>query len=388
MKKNSTIQNIELRSKIYTLRQTQVMLDFDLAEIYGYEVRTLNQQVRRNIARFPEDFMFQLTREEVESVKSQFVTLRQNADFQDIEILKSNNATSNKADFVKSQNVISPQIIDSQYSDRVMSQFANTTKDSLFAGQEGGTRKLPYAFTEQGVYMLATVLRGTLAEQQSIYIMRAFRELKHYMRENLQFVTRNEMQLLTNSLLTISQQNISLKEKQEKTETEIKRIYESIDKINENFVQEIDFKNFVIYKGEKFEADVAYTDIYKLANQSIYVIDNYVDIKTLELLKHKKRNVNVILFTQNIHSRNGFLTNAEVADFNAQYPQLTLKPNPDCHDRFIIIDYKSAYEKVFHCGASSKDAGKNICAINQFENTALLYPIIDKYLTFNDILNL
>ena len=74
MKKNSAIQNIELRSKIYTLRQTQVMLDFDLAEIYGYEVRTLNQQVRRNIARFPEDFMFQLTREEVESVKSQFVT--------------------------------------------------------------------------------------------------------------------------------------------------------------------------------------------------------------------------------------------------------------------------------------------------------------------------
>lgn len=115
---------IDLQSKIYIVRNVQVMLDYDLAEIYGYEVRALNQQVKRNINRFPKDFMFQLTKEDVDTVKSQIVT--------------------------------SPKV-------------------NFFAGQEGGTRKLPNAFTEQGIYMLATVLRGELAERQSIYIMRAFR---------------------------------------------------------------------------------------------------------------------------------------------------------------------------------------------------------------------
>ena len=355
------LKNIDLRSKIYTIRQTQVMLDFDLAEIYGYEVRALNQQVKRNIARFPEDFMFQLNRADLDSVKSLIATSREIIDFQNDNILMSQNATSSENSNLKSQFVTSSW---------------------------GGTRKMPYAFTEQGIYMLATVLRGTLAEQQSIFIMRAFRELKHYVQDNLQFATRSEMQLLTNSLHAISQQNISLQEKQAKTDDEIKKIYADIDKINENFVQKTDLKNFVIYKGEKFEADVAYCDIYKCANNTIYVVDNYVNIKTLDLLKHKQPNVNVILFTQNIHSRNGFLTNAEVADFNSQYPTLTIKPNPDCHDRFIVTDYNTANEKVFHCGASSKDAGTRVCAINQIDATSLIHPVIDNLLTLNDVTNL
>ncbi len=104
------------------------MLDFDLAEIYGYEVKRLNEQVKRNISRFPEDFMFQLTSEEFENLMSQFAT-----------------------------------------------------------SSWGGRRKLPYAFTEQGIYMLEIVLRGELAEQQSIFIMRAFREMSHYIRQNQKF---------------------------------------------------------------------------------------------------------------------------------------------------------------------------------------------------------
>ena len=92
------------------------MLDFDLAEIYGYEVKRLNEQVKRNKNRFPTDFIFQLTRDEVDFVKSQFATSR---------------------------------------------------NERLFEGQEGGSRKLPYAFTEQGIYMLATVLKGELAEAQN-----------------------------------------------------------------------------------------------------------------------------------------------------------------------------------------------------------------------------
>lgn len=125
-----TIENIQ--NSVYVIRGQQVMLDYDLAEIYGYEVKRLNEQVKRNIARFPDDFMFQLTRDEIDFVKSQFATSR---------------------------------------------------KNNMYEGQEGGRRKAPYAFTEQGIYMLATVLRGELAEQQSIFIMRAFREMRHYIKK-------------------------------------------------------------------------------------------------------------------------------------------------------------------------------------------------------------
>ena len=102
-----TVESI--KERVYMIRGQQVMLDTDLADIYGYEVKRLNEQVKRNKKRFPEDFMFQLTREEVELVKSQIATSR---------------------------------------------------NETLFEGQDGGRRKLPYAFTEQGIYMLATVLKG------------------------------------------------------------------------------------------------------------------------------------------------------------------------------------------------------------------------------------
>ena len=130
---------------------------------------------------------------------------------------------------------------------------------------------------------------------------------------------------------------------------------------------------------------VPYVDIYKLATQSIYVIDDYVDIKTLNLLKHKKTGIQIILFTQNGHGKKGFLTLSEVQDFNSQFGNLILKPNPDCHDRFIVLDYNTPDEKVYHCGASSKDAGKKVCAINKFENTSIIHPIIDKLIIQKDL---
>ena len=126
----------DIRSKVYIIRGQQVMLDKDLAELYGYEVKRLNEQVKRNISRFPEDFMFQLNKEEI-----------------------------------------------------------------------------PFAFTEQGIYMLATVLRGELAEQQSIFIMRTFREMRHYIKQNQQFVTRSEMELLSSKVTEISVQTVGLIDK-------------------------------------------------------------------------------------------------------------------------------------------------------------------------------
>ena len=105
-----------------------------------------------------------------------------------------------------------------------------------------------------------------------------------------------------------------------------------------------------------------------------------MNTKTLQLLSQKKQGVEVFLFTENGHGRKGFLTTAVVNDFINQYPPLRIKSNPDCHDRWIVLDYGLDTEQVYHCGASSKDAGKKLCAINKIENTAMLHPIIDQLL--------
>ena len=327
-----TVDNI--CNRVYIIRGQQVMLDYDLAEIYGYEVKNLNQQVKRNIARFPEDFMFQLTREEVESVKSQIVISREN---------------------------------------------------NFFEGQCGGRRTLPYAFTEQGIYMLATVLRGELAEQQSIFIMRAFREMRHYIRQNQQFVTQSEMRLVTAKVSEISVQVAGVVDWKNKAEDRFDNIQRSIDTLYENFVTDKDFKNFVIYKGQKFEADAAYIDIYQQAKKSIYVVDDYVNTKTLQLLSQKQAGVEVVLFTENGHGKRGFLTTAVVNDFIQEYPPRRIKPNADCHDRLIVLDYGLTTEQAYHCGASSKDAGKKLCAINVILETSMIHPVIDKLLLAPDI---
>lgn len=319
------INESDLKSKIYVIRGVQVMLDMDLAEIYGYETKRFNEQVKNNIERFDDDFRFQLTDEELE------------------EVSRSKISTLNNEAKGRGQNF--------KYN--------------------------PYAFTEQGIYMLMTVLRGDLAVAQSKMLIRMFKAMKSYIQENSSLLPVEEIKLLKQSVL-------SLTERQNKTDKDIQKIYESIDRINENFVQHTDLKEFVIYKGQKFEADVAYTDIYKLAKSSIYIIDDYVNIKTLNLLRQKKKNVEVIIFTENKRGINGVLTSSEITDFNSQYPNLKIKPNPDCHDRFIIVDYKTQKEAVFHCGASSKDAGNKICTINKIENTSLVYQFVDAYLLQND----
>ena len=310
----------DLNGLVYSVRGHYVMLDADIAMLYGYTVKRVNEQARRNIERFPDDFMFQLTDDEVALVWSQ-------------------NATAN---------------INSK------------------------SRTNPIVYTEQGTYMLATVLKNEVAVTQSIGIMRAFRQMRHYIRENQQFVTKNELKMLTDDLA----QNVKqIEMRQDVTDAQIATIHESINKINENFVLDTELKNFVIYKGQKFEADKAYIEIYQKAKKSIYVVDDYVSIKTLHLLSHKKAGVSVILFTENGFGRSrDRLTASEVADFDREYPTIQIKPNLDCHDRFIVLDYGTKNEKVFHCGASSKDAGKKVCAINAIENTVLVHPIIDALL--------
>lgn len=129
---------------------------------------------------------------------------------------------------------------------------------------------------------------------------------------------------------------------------------------------------------------MAYIEIYQQATKSIYVIDDYVSTKTLQLLSQKQAGVEVILFTENGHGRKGFLTTAVVHDFINQYPPLRIKPNPDCHDRLIILDYGSSTEAVYHCGASSKDAGKKLCAINRVDSIKMIHSVVDALLLLPD----
>ena len=293
----------------------------------------MSEQVKRNITRFPEDFMFQLIKDEIpeDFLKSQIATLNENGNKRGLHI-----------------------------------------------------KKLPFVFTEQGIYMLATVLRGELAEQQSIFIMRAFREMRHYIKQNQQFVTQSEMRLVTAKVSEISVQVAGVVDWKNKAEDRFDSIQRSIDTLNENFVSDKDFKNFVIYKGQKFEADAAYIDIYQQAQNSIYVVDNYVNTKTLQLLSQKQAGVEVVLFTENGHGKRGFLTTAVVNDFIQEYPPLRIKPNADCHDRLIVLDYGLPTEQAYHCGASSKDAGKKLCAINVILETSMIHSVIDELLLAPD----
>lgn len=297
---SNTMQVNDFGNRIYTIRGKQVMLDYELAALYGYEVRALNQQVKRNIERFPDDFMFQLTKEEVEGVKSQFV--------------------------------ISP--------------FSN-----FYAGQEGGRRKPPYAFTEQGIYMLATVLKGKVAEQQSIFIMRAFREMR-------QFISNN-------ALLFEKISHIELKqlEYQKGTNEKLEKVFQYIEDQTES-------KQKIFFDGQIYDAFSFITSIVQKAQNEIILIDGYVDVGTLNILAKKNATVDVKIYTYASAS----ITNNDIVNFNAQYPTLTVEKTQIFHDRFIILDGKT----VYHIGASLKDAGKKCFAISLLEDTENAMNLINR----------
>ena len=256
------------------------MLDKDLAELYGYEVKKLNQQVKRNLERFPEDFMFQLRMEEIpDSSKSQIVTL---------------NERGNK----RGSNI----------------------------------KKLPYSFTEQGIYMLSTVLRGDLAIKQSIFIMRAFREMRHFIANNAALFER------------ISKVEL----KQLEADKKFDRLFEYV-----NTHAETNQKLF--FDGQIYDAFSLLIELIQKADQEIILVDGYVDVSTLNVLAKKKSGVAVTIYT----FPKTKLTAKDVAAFNAQYPQLDVKYTNIFHDRFLILDGKT----VYHIGASLKDAGKKCFGI-------------------------
>ena len=212
--------------------------------------------------------------------------------------------------------------------------------------------------------------------------MRAFKEMRYYIQQNRQFVTQNEMNAISAHLSYLKGHVSSFEQRVDK---EISNIKSGLQELKSNFVNEQNLKEFIIFKGQKFEADMLYIDIYKKAQKNIIIVDDYVNEKTLHLLSHKQENVDVVLFTRNACNKQQKLTSTLVKDFNTEYPTLSLKPNDEWHDRCIFIDYGTENEQVYQCGTSSKDAGSKVCSIIKIEKTNIYHPIMDEMLQQEDL---
>ena len=322
------IDETTIKSKIYYIRNQKVMLDFELAEIYGYETRVFNQQVKRNNEKFDDDFMFQLTDEEVyELSRSQNVTLKRGT------------------------------------------------------GRGSNIKYNPYAFTEQGIYMLMTVLRGELAVKQSKALIRMFKQMKDFIVENQDFISSKE---LVQIAIQTNQNTKDIAEIKSQMATK-----EDLKKVMDNFIDPETYKHFLLMNGDKIEADVAYTKIYKSAKKSIYVIDNYIGLKTLELLRAARDKTQIVVFSDNVKNKD-MLTKNILDDFRKDYPNIDLKlkiAGKKYHDRYIAIDFGTENEAFYLCGASSKDAGNKISSITKIEESSkdMYHDMFSKMLNNKDL---
>ena len=316
-----------LKDRLYIIRGKRVLLDADLAIIYGYTTKAFNQQVKNNIEKFDEDFMFELSDKEVENLRSKFLT-------------------------------------------------ANISSKSRYN---------PRVFTEQGLYMLMTVLKGSLAVKQSKALIRTFKKMKDYILENRDLIGQRELLQLSmetaNNKIAISKINhdMSSLEKQISDVAEgLKDVVtksELADMMN-SFISDDDEK-WLMYNAKFSSADEVYESIYRQAKSSIYVVDNYIGLRTLVHLKNSPAGVDIILFSDNVG--NNKLHNIEFTDFCKEYPAINIsmqKTGGIFHDRFIVLDYGTADERVFLCGASSKDAGARITSIVEDYGTAKYNSVI------------
>ena len=287
--KNKPITN-NIEPLIKIIRGQQVMLDKDLAKLYGVETKVLNQTVKRNIERFPNDFRFELNKEE--SLRSQIVT----------------------------------------------------------SNGRGGNRYSTYAFTEQGVAMLSSILRSKTAIEVNIQIMRAFVSMRHFMVNNASIFNRLE---------TIEYHQLEILQHQQDTDKHLqesdKRIEEVFRKLDEGNAKP---KQGVFYNGQIYDAYTFISDLIKSAKKRIILIDNYVDETVLTLLDKREDGVSAIIYTQQI-SRQFQL---DIDRHNAQYAPIDVEVFRLSHDRFLCID-----NNVYHIGASIKDLGKKWFGFSKME---------------------
>ncbi|MBQ3297086.1 ORF6N domain-containing protein [Candidatus Saccharibacteria bacterium] len=278
----------EIENLIYEIRGKQVMLDSDLARLYECKngTKVINQAVRRNTERFPQDFYFQLTTDELLYLRSQFVT-------------------------AKSENM---------------------------------SRTLPYVFTEQGVAMLATVIRTEVAAQMSVAIMRAFVAMRKYFSDNLL------EQKYINDLVLEDHEKIELLENSFQN-------FEEKKKVNE-----------IYFKGQIYDAYAKILEIFNEAKIDLVIVDAYADKTLLDIIKRLRIDVTIIAKPDN------FLTEQDVKRYNAQYNNLKVIYDDTFHDRYFILDNES----VYHCGASINRIGWKTFSINRIEDEDVCRALIKK----------
>ncbi|CAG6050428.1 ORF6N domain protein [Streptococcus intermedius] len=330
-----------LAEKIYIIRGQKVMLDFELAEIYGYETKRFNEQVKNNIEKFDDDFRFQLTKEEWENLRSKI----------------------------------------------------STSKSETGSG---GRRYLPYVFSEAGIYMLMTVLKGELAVKQSKALIRTFKQMKDYIVENQGLIGQREFLQLSMQITSNVVEMQDLRRDLMNVEDKVAGLVDNLGNVvHKSELSELilDLSNpqlkygFLLLNGEPIEANLAYKDIYSIAKKSIYIVDNYIGVKTLVLLKDIPSSVEITIFSDNVGKG---LHTLEYQDFCKEYPFRKIKfqkSGGEFHDRYIIIDWNTDKQRIYHCGASSKDAGQRITTISEVVDQVVYADLINKLLK-NPILKL
>ena len=275
--------NIKIEDLIYEVRGKQVMLDSDLAKLYGCKngTKSLNLAVKRHINKFPERFMFQLTENETKLLR-----------------------------------------------------FQNETTNNM-------SRTLPYVFTEQGVAMLATVLKTEVADEMSIKIMDAFVTMKNYINNN--FI---EQKYINNLVLDLDERVCLLEESFDKLSTK-----------KDN--------NHIFYEGQIYDAYSLLIDILSKTKEEIIIIDNYAGKELFDITRNI--NVNIKIYTKNID-------NISKKKYEKEYSNIEIISTDIFHDRFIIIDNKELY----NIGSSLKDIGKKCSSVNKIEDTVIISELIDR----------
>ena len=266
-----------IKDKIHTIRNLQVMLDKDLAELYGVETKRINEAVRNNQDKFMDDFYFELTNNEFENLRSKFST-------------------------------------------------ANFSK----------TRINPKVFTEQGIYMLATILKSKVASEVTVYIIKTFANMRKLISQNIPMFERFER---IEQRLTIHDENFD-------------KLFDALED------KSLKPKQGIFYDGQIFDAYVFINDLLKLATNEIILIDNYID-ETVFTLFSKYPNIKIKIYTKTISKQ----LKLDFQKYQTQYQNIELFEFKNSHDRFLIIDKK----EVYHLGASLKDLGKKWFAFSKFE---------------------
>ncbi len=289
-------EKVNIKDLIYEVREKQVMLDSDLAVLYGCKngTKEINQAVKNNPDKFPERYCFRLDEFELDIFRSKLLTKK------------------------------------------------NITE------KRGGKYHNPTVFTEQGIYMLATILKTKQATSATIKIMDTFVSMRKFINENKDIFKR---------IIAIENKTDYIKSTLIEHDIKIEELFDKFDKKEE-------LKSKLFYNGEIYDAYSLLVDIISKADKEIIIIDNYVDKKTLDILT--KKNINVIVYI--ITSKKSNITKLDVEKFNSQYPKLEIRYTNIFHDRFIIIDKN----KLYHIGASLKDLGLKVFGISKIDDKEYL----------------